>query len=150
MSESDIAQALAYQLMAKRIPSSDPLHGRNLHITGSEERELILASRVCDDKDDGTKISYIQWCIKFHDAQRSLLQLLQAPIKESILIRKQLMTEYKLYHHRSITPEARTNERLRAIKWKEIESWRQECKEQHKQEELNKAKDRLSEDLTVD
>lgn len=85
LSESDVARALAFQLTAKRIPGSDPWHGGNLHITGSEEIELILASGVCDDEDDDMKISYVQWCIEFCDAQRSLLQSLRAPIEESIL-----------------------------------------------------------------
>ncbi|KAE9398412.1 hypothetical protein BT96DRAFT_940188 [Gymnopus androsaceus JB14] len=140
---TDVAQALAHQLTAKRVPGSDPSHGGNLHITGSEERELILASMDWDDENEVAKEAFVRWCIDFRDAQRSLWDSERAPIEESIM--QEIIKQYELRHHKEITPEvrgnlrtvarARANERLRALKRKEIEGWKGRKEEQELKEE---------------
>lgn len=83
--EADVAKALAYQLTAKRIPGCDPYHGGNLHITGLEERRLILASLDYDEEEEDMKEAYVRCCIEFRAAQRSLWHSELAAIEASLM-----------------------------------------------------------------
>lgn len=72
---TDIAQALAYQLTAR--------DGGNLHITGREERNLILSNTDFDDETETE--AFVNWCIEFRDAQRALWDLERLSLEKSTL-----------------------------------------------------------------
>lgn len=72
---SDIAQALAYSLTAR--------DGGNLHITGREEKNLILSNT--DFNNETETEAFVNWCIEFHDAQRALWDLECLSLEKSIL-----------------------------------------------------------------
>ncbi|KAE9388376.1 hypothetical protein BT96DRAFT_1004243 [Gymnopus androsaceus JB14] len=141
----DIARALAYQLTAHCIPSADPYIGGNLHITGFEERQMIRNSMDFEEFDDREAIEgYVQWCVDFRNAQRSLWDSERAPIEHAIF--QQSVILFKRHHHRPVTPEVsvrlqaaakvRANEKLRRMKQKDIEGWKQKHAESSKKQGL--------------
>ncbi|KAE9394072.1 hypothetical protein BT96DRAFT_943483 [Gymnopus androsaceus JB14] len=125
---TDVARALANQLTSKRVPGSDPSHGGNLHITGPEERDFIRNSLDFDDQDNE---AYIQWCIDFRNAQRSLWDRERFPIEESIMSEKICVS----------WPARVQMNASGVIKRKEIERYRRERKEEQEVKEEQELKE---------